>query len=797
MARREKKRRETLRAPPSERTTTLLNAYEVVSPASLSVPVRTYVIEARNGGTSSHSKRGELKGIVWDYWREHRSCCSGRNFFVLDIDECRVAVPIGWDLPGSEEFRGYRISEESSFAATLSDPEHHPIIVGVVREAVKRRFRDHVDPVLGPLWRRFGHYCQMPSETTRSDYSFCRRFIVQPRVLADRRLIVQIEIRTTCLDGRTLDSYFREGRVRELAAMIRASRGNRTTRKGEPTSIHVWHDLRNDGLVDAEQLELDDPDALLEKAKLTESEQRRLASGTICCRVFKQEPKETPLDRVRLVLSDDVTSVEHRETILDPGTRGTLEAAVRDFLDGTPLLDQSLHLSAERLTRDSFRSFDVVPPRIVVKGNAWGERRVIEPPHGLSYRGLRERTRRRSVAIERHGFLHQTPIHPLLAWPKKRPVAAGKRMVKDLNWILKRRGIDYQFGFCAYADAEDLKRAVKKGNYTAVLAVLPEHSGISGRLDDTHEEIKRRLDVPSQCIHHDNTLPERLVCQKPSAVAGADRTALKRTRQRYQLSLDNLFLKHGWIPFEPAERFNFNVHVGIDVGGRNNDRVVACIGHGFGSLEQPITVHTQEIPVDVGQAEPIPTQSLRAGLRRMFDAVLTEAAEAGSRIDLETVLFLRDGALLGKGKRWNELDALRELHQELLDADLISPSSCWAVAEIHKRAEFWRLYDREDGMIMNPLVGRCLIGFGRENEALLCTTGRPYLTQGTAQPLKVVTTAIHGSPTVEEIIRDVAWESDMGFSKPDMGRGLPWVLHVADVGALNASRAYRLLGVGG
>ena len=47
----------------------------------------------------------------------------------------------------------------------------------------------------------------------------------------------------------------------------------------------------------------------------------------------------------------------------------------------------------------------------------------------------------------------------------------------------------------------------------------------------------------------------------------------------------------------------------------------------------------------------------------------------------------------------------------------------------------------------------------------------------------------------EHIVRDVAWEADMCFTKMDMGMKEPWVLHVADTGALQAAKAYRINGV--
>ena len=72
---------------------------------------------------------------------------------------------------------------------------------------------------------------------------------------------------------------------------------------------------------------------------------------------------------------------------------------------------------------------------------------------------------------------------------------------------------------------------------------------------------------------------------------------------------------------------------------------------------------------------------------------------------------------------------------------------------------------------------------------------RPYLSQGTACPLKINVLDIHGASRLEGVVRDVVWSADMCFSKPDMGMSLPWALHVADAGALQLARSYRITGI--
>ena len=80
-------------------------------------------------------------------------------------------------------------------------------------------------------------------------------------------------------------------------------------------------------------------------------------------------------------------------------------------------------------------------------------------------------------------------------------------MTSDLNYILKFEGIDYRFEAFLYQDVEHLRVHIEKKGFDALLAVLPEGWQEAHRGDNTHEQIKRRIEVPSQCIHHDHTLP--------------------------------------------------------------------------------------------------------------------------------------------------------------------------------------------------------------------------------------------------------------------------------------------------
>ena len=125
----------------------------------------------------------------------------------------------------------------------------------------------------------------------------------------------------------------------------------------------------------------------------------------------------------------------------------------------------------------------------------------------------------------------------------------------------------------------------------------------------------------------------------------------------------------------------------------------------------------------------------------------------------------------------------------------MSKNALWTVAEISKTAENWRLLRNEGVQVRNPMVGHAVFPFDDTNVAIVATTGSPYLWQGTALPLLVTVSNITGTADRRHVIQDVVWQADMCFTKPDMGMSLPWVLNVADKGALQLSKSYRICGI--
>ncbi len=435
----------------------------------------------------------------------------------------------------------------------------------------------------------------------------------------------------------------------------------------------------------------------------------------------------------------------------------------------------------------------MLPPVVCVNGPD-NQKINIHPPDKITKTTLYERTKKRSQHIRHYGFIVRRPINPLLAYPRFSDDSSARRMQADLNYLLKQQGIDYRFGLLRFRDVDEIRREVEQKKYDSAVIVLPPSKSNSKTKVDLHEQVKQRLEVPSQCILLRNTMPKHVTCSLEELYK-FERQKAARIQQRYEMVILNLLVKHHWLPFLPVEGFHYNVQIGLDVGGQHNTDAVSCIGYGFSNPQEILIFRPDAIPIDVQKAEPIPTQSLFTGLLKQVEIVHAELASVGLRADFERVLFIRDGQLRGDIKKpWNEMDALRDLHQEMLRRGWVTTKSVWTVVEVKKVAEDWRLF-RGGSEVDSPLAGRYIIPYDDENIALVCTTGAQYLTQGTANPLMLQIIDLYGQADRQQVIRDIVWGADMCFTKPDVGMRLPWVLHVADSGALQQAKSYKVTGI--
>ena len=768
------------------------NAYEITNATDLEWWVREFKFERLDKRSLTHNDRGEIKNLFWELKRENSESCSGDGF-VVDVRPDTVVVPDKWMLPVPLTYKDYRVTAgETNLCVNAGQSERQSIATAIIRDGLKSFIKRNSSSKLGRFWQDFDSFCQSPVLDDDKDVEICRKFDVQCKQVKNNRLLVEIIISTTILDAETFADYYRNGRVSKLAGMIKTKQDNKINRQGKAVEVRA---VRMNGEV-LEAVVLDDLPSIFKDARLKHNQLKAKEDEDILAHTYRRTPERVPFKDLKLILDSQITQEEHTETILSPSEREPLMRDMREFIDGAEIYKKSLFLSKLPFDLKNIPSLSILPPRVRVKGNEPGTEIIIGTPAKHTADELNKRLFKRGKTIRQNGFWHQRSIFPLLAWPTKLDVddVPARRMQEDLNRILEEQNIDFRFELFFYDDVESLRKEIDQGEYNALLAVLPERSTISYQEKDTHEQIKRRISVPSQCIHYNNTLSINWTHRSLEELEERDSRAANKVRLRYEFSLGGLLVKLGWIPFAPIDTFNYNVHFGLDVGGTHNTDVVSCIGYGFGCPQDGLYFRPDKIPVTIGKAEPIPTESLYVGLLEQVENVYSMLKDNGRTPDFEKVLFFRDGQLQGDGDFWNEGDALASLHVELLKRKWISEASIWTVVEVMKYAEGWRVFGN-DSEISNPLVGECYFPFEDNNKAVICTTGEPYRMQGTAAPILARVSHISGKASAEEAYQDLVWSADLGFTKPDMGLRLPWVLYVADTGALQQSRSYEITGI--
>lgn len=772
--------------------TAVYNAFEIKS-NNLSWEVRAYRVTKCDRPNTPEGRR-KMEKVLWDSRKDHKETCPSYGF-ILAYDDNTVLIPTAWQLPDQENYAGYRIEQADTFTLDANNPTHE----GVVRELIKRGVREHLKQgdfeELGPLWQDYGAFCESPTlKDATGDTVYCRRFEVIPERLAGNRWVLKVHLNTVSVDVRSFADYYRAGEVETLADYIRRKRDNRTTRKNTSTAIRVLEIGSNAS--DVKVRDLSNPELIQEHAALSQEEQQQMASGTADCSNFPRHNMPVALSRLYLILDTQITGEDHSETILGPSTRESWFYRIREVVDGAEAYGATLELAPDLFRIPQERQLTILPPAIDLKGKN-GEPFTLKAPTMASPEALRKRVRARNKHVRENGHLIERPINPLLVYPSRLSESRAERMRSDLSMLAKQQGLDITIGGPKrYMNEDEIVKEVEQTGYDSVIAALPEGASAKQHSGDTHERIKKALSVESQCIHFDKTLHQRFLetsWEDLDKLPQWEGRKARAARSSYQAVLNNLLAKKGFIPFFPAEPFHFNVHVGIDVGGVHNNVVAVCVGYGL-STGYPIFL-PEKLKLNEAQVEPIPPNALAEGLLSVFMKIAQPFLDRGIQPDFSRVLFFRDGDIKGQGEDWHESDAFDLLFEGLRQRNLLEGPSTWAVAEISKRAKYLRQFWQRSGRLTNPLVGQVTFPFDDETTALVSTTGEPYLPQGSAAPLLVRMTPIRGDLDREAVLIDLMWEADMCFTKLDTGMSLPFVLHVADQGALQTSRLYEYSGI--
>jgi hypothetical protein len=279
---------------------------------------------------------------------------------------------MGWELPSGELVSNYQVTLDQICTTDPASWAHRGIIAGILREAVKKHFKDNHSEALGHLWQDYDRFCQVPSELGDTEFHFCRKLWVVAKVLRGNRWVLQVLISTVTVDKLTLEDYYQRGDVVRLTAMIKTKQANRLNRHNRAVAVRVLKDASTAFQIDVSVLELDDPGVIIGHGSLSRHEQTSFAGGTAKCRPYARQAIEVPLSQLRLILDSQITQTDHSETIIEPDERQQLARQLRDFIDGCDAYGQQILLGATSVDSSLFPVISVTPPSLRLRNKGGG-----------------------------------------------------------------------------------------------------------------------------------------------------------------------------------------------------------------------------------------------------------------------------------------------------------------------------------------------------------------------------------------------------------------------------------------
>lgn len=143
------------------------------------------------------------------------------------------------------------------------------------------------------------------------------------------------------------------------------------------------------------------------------------------------------------------------------------------------------------------------------------------------------------------------------------------------------------------------------------------------------------------------------------------------------------------------------------------------------------------------------------------------------KLSPKSIVIHRDGCT-----GLSEIDGARDAFGALKKEGILSSDIITGIVEIRKtRTHNIRLIEnREDGQYDNPSLGSYFII--NSKEGIVCNTGRPFLSQGTAKPLHAV--IAEGDLDIKKVLEDIFSLSQLIWSAPEKCGKLPVTIRLAD-----------------
>lgn len=698
----------------------------------------------------------------------------GQLYLVLPADI--VVIPSQYALVGCVvQLEMEDAIFELNFSAPA--PEHVPIALNFLRYAAESRLIGN-----RALWRpRAGQgFLERTPEKVDDNILKYNGFRVRPMRTSDGTLALCVDATACHTAARPLPKNLDRDRFAREA-------------KGKHCIYHfgdMWYEIVVTGLSDltAEQhtfLLNGKPRKLLdhildvaEKPLGAELTQLRGDESVVLYPNYQGGERASPTSLCFPVIGSAELGRLHANTLLDPqNRRPKIAGYVAKYLSGIML--------------------DGVAVKLAVQGHR-GPRNIFQVPDielgsnkCLSVRGtsgalsvdINELGKRRSTLLRDHhyGFYQNDPLdYQVLIMPRSIRDSFGDQFLKDLtnevdaylgksnsyqpdvivyNDVGKRR-----FALQAQAIIDAVTQAGLRAGYALAMIHRPEDQR-RGDEDPLSAFISQRLrdlwSLQTAVIHTDTP---RQSYREIQTASGRQYKVDTQQSRRFSGYLKNVALNHVLLnnqrwPYVLVTPLHADVVIGLDV--KSNTCGLLAIGRNGRDVRFKSHTSSQK-------------ECLLEGQIATYLVDILVAEQRARSAPIQCVVIHRDGRAFA-----SELKGVARAVAKLKRDGVLAADAEVSVIEIGKTSPApLRLFDVVDdrGQTQNPSVGAW---YGvDDSEAYLCTTGKPFLRQGTAQPLHI--RRVYGTMSIEKLTEDVYSLSTLAWTQPETCSRTPVTLRLND-----------------
>ena len=224
----------------------------------------------------------------------------------------------------------------------------------------------------------------------------------------------------------------------------------------------------------------------------------------------------------------------------------------------------------------------------------------------------------------------------------------------------------------------------------------------------------------------------------------------------------------GCVPYVPAEGFDYEAQLAIDVGHDRHYFSLSLLVCRPGSPQPMFRLET----IAKRKSDPKHETINEVILHREIVALFEMLRDSGC-VPVRSLLILRDGRQSGQ-----EHQGIAAAKKSLMDKGMLEDGARVEVVDFHKSSGIRvRLWDRDhDRNVRQAMEGTAILPGG--GAAILTNTGAATLNQGTARPVVLVTNG--DRIDIAAVAKDVHTATHLNWSSPDVAQWLPLSLKRTD-----------------